>query len=88
MKTVDVKEVQANFEYWLDRVVMGEEITITQDDVPIAKLVACQEDAGVREPGCWAGRVHIADDFDELPEDIARAFEGEGEDLFPSGGVE
>jgi hypothetical protein len=24
--------------------------------------------------GAWRGRVHIADDFDELPEDIAVAF--------------
>lgn len=27
-----------------------------------------------REGGWWRGRVHIAPDFDELPEDIARAF--------------
>jgi hypothetical protein len=27
-----------------------------------------------RQGGQWKGKVRIADDFDELPEDIARAF--------------
>jgi hypothetical protein len=27
-----------------------------------------------RQGGQWKGRVRIAEDFDELPEDIARAF--------------
>jgi hypothetical protein len=29
---------------------------------------------GPRRGGFWRGQVHIAPDFDELPEDIARAF--------------
>jgi len=29
---------------------------------------------GSRRGGFWRGQVHIAPDFDELPEDIARAF--------------
>ncbi len=88
MKTVDENEVQANFDYWIDRVAMGEAITISREGVPIAKLVAYQECVEAREPGCWAGRVQIAEDFDELPEHIARAFNGEGEGLFPSGSIE
>lgn len=77
MNAIDVNEVQANFDYWLDRVVMGEDITITREGTPVAKLMAYQESAEPRKPGYWAGRVRIADDFDELPEDIARAFNGE-----------
>lgn len=30
-----------------------------------------------RRPGSWAGRVRIHPDFDELPADVAAAFEGE-----------
>lgn len=88
MRTVDVKNLQAKFDYWLDRVTMGEEITITREGSPLAKLVRHHDGAEARKPGCWAGQVHMAEDFDELPEDIARAFNGEGDDLFPSGRVE
>jgi len=35
------------------------------------KVVA---DERPREGGQWKGKVHIADDFDELPDDIASAF--------------
>jgi hypothetical protein len=30
-----------------------------------------------RTGGAWRGRVKMADDFDELPEEIAAAFRGE-----------
>ena len=77
MKTVDVNEVQTNFSYWLDCAVRGEEIAVTREGTMVVKLVGCQELSGARVPGYWAGQVQMADDFDELPEDIARAFEGE-----------
>ncbi|ADB75346.1 hypothetical protein [Geodermatophilus obscurus] len=30
-----------------------------------------------RTPGAWRGRVAIADDFDETPEDLIAAFHGD-----------
>lgn len=47
---------------------------IQHNGKPVVRLVPVVEEprslASVR--GVWRGRVHIADDFDELPEDIAR----------------
>jgi hypothetical protein len=45
----------------------------------MAKLVAYEKPKVPRLLGGWEGRVWIADDFDELPEDIAAAFRGEGD---------
>ena len=44
---------------------------------PIARLVAYRQPDEPRRPGLWAGQVWMADDFDETPEDLVAAFEGE-----------
>ena len=44
---------------------------------PLAiEVVARTLPSGRREPGLWRGKVTIHDDFDQLPEEIARAFRG------------
>ena len=41
--------------------------------------MAIRASHGHREPGGLRGRVHLADDFDApLPEEVARAFGGDG----------
>ncbi len=44
---------------------------------PLARLVPYREVLEPRVPGGWEGRVRIADDFDELPDEVAAAFRGE-----------
>lgn len=53
----------------------GEEIVLRRGRKPVVRLVAIQPEDAVpkRKPGRMRGRVHMADDFDEWPEDIARA---------------
>jgi len=41
---------------------------------PVAKLVRYERSGEPRRPGALRGKIKIADDFDELPEDIAEAF--------------
>jgi hypothetical protein len=40
----------------------------------VAKLVRYERRQEDRRPGVLKGKIKIAKDFDELPEDIARAF--------------
>jgi antitoxin (DNA-binding transcriptional repressor) of toxin-antitoxin stability system len=52
---------------------------IARAGTPVARLVPYQP-AGEprrRQLGAWRGRVWVADDFDELPDDVAAAFRGE-----------
>lgn len=43
---------------------------------PVAKIVRYDEPPRglLSLKGVWKGQVHIPDDFDELPEDLQRAF--------------
>jgi prevent-host-death family protein len=77
MKTVNIHEAKTHLSRLLQQAAAGEEIIIAKAGKPMAMLIACPVESAPREPGFWAGRVHIADDFDELPEDIAAAFRGE-----------
>lgn len=41
------------------------------------EVVFCRERSDPQQPrqgGMWMGQVHVADDFDELPDGIAEAF--------------
>ena len=77
MRTVNIYEAKTHLSRLLEQVANGEEIVIARAGRPLAKLVAYREDASPREPGYWRGRVHIAEDFDTLPDAIAAAFRGE-----------
>ena len=45
----------------------------------MVKLVPYEQNLEPRHGGQWRGKVWMADDFDELPEDIAAAFRCECE---------
>ncbi len=76
-RTVNVYEAKAKLSSLLAEVETGGEIVIARAGRPIARLVKIGAAAGRRQPGAWRGRIHIHDDFDELPRDVARAFTGE-----------
>ena len=54
----------------------GEEIVIRRHNVPVAKLVPYRAPTAPRSLGGW-GHVVLAEDFDELPDDLAAAFAGD-----------
>lgn len=77
MDVVNVYEAKTHLSRLLDRVESGEEIIIGRNGRPVARLVPHRGRAAPREPGAWRGKVRIADDFDELPDELAAAFRGE-----------
>lgn len=72
---VNVHDAKTNLSRLLERVVAGEEIIIGRSGRPVARLVPYVADRTPRSPGRWAGRVVIADDFDETPPAVVDAFE-------------
>ncbi len=53
----------------------GEEIIIARNGKPVARLVpVISANSLAAVYGALRDRVHIAEDFDELPDDIAEAF--------------
>lgn len=78
-KLVNVHDAKTHLSRLLERVAGGDEVVIAKAGRPVAKLVPYAGQVGPRTPGGWEGRVRIAPDFDELPEEIAGAFRGESE---------
>ena len=77
MKTVNVYEAKIHLSQLLDLAASREEVVIARAGRPMAKLILYQVKQQSRKPGSWKGKVKIAKDFDELPEDLSRVFRGE-----------
>jgi prevent-host-death family protein len=67
-------EAKSTLSKLVERVEGGEEIVITRRGEPAARLVPERQGRGFAAlAGAWRGRVRIADDFDELPDDLAES---------------
>lgn len=72
---VNMHEAKTQLSRLVARVEAGEEIAISRAGKPVARLLPLSDAAPVRRvPGALKGRFVIAEDFDELPDDIAEAF--------------
>jgi prevent-host-death family protein len=77
MKAVNTHEAKTHLSRLLRRVAAGEEITIANRGVPVARLVPVPMEKPVRKLGIYGDTIKIADDFDApLPSEILDAFEG------------
>jgi len=74
---VNVHEAKTHLSRLLAEVEAGGEVVIGRYGRPVARLVPYRRATTAREPGSWRGRVSIAEDFDELPGEVAAAFRGE-----------
>ncbi len=74
---MNVHEAKTHFSRLLRRVAAGEEITVANRGVPVARLVPVHGKRGGRKLGMLRGKFVVPDDFDApLPEGILEAFEG------------
>lgn len=74
MQIANIHEAKSQLSKLVERALEGEEIIIARAGKPVVRLVAVRQGDAPRQGGQWKGKVRIAEDFDELPEDIARAF--------------
>ncbi|MBI9083870.1 MAG: type II toxin-antitoxin system prevent-host-death family antitoxin [Desulfobacterales bacterium] len=74
MQITNISEAKAQLSALIEKVLVGEEVIIGKAGKPVARLVRYREDLRPRTPGALKGKIRIADDFDELPPDVAAAF--------------
>ena len=74
MHITNISEAKAQLSALIKKVLAGEEIIIGKSGKPVARLIRYERSEEPRRPGALKGKIKIADDFDELPEDMARAF--------------
>jgi prevent-host-death family protein len=65
-----VAEAKARFSELVRKALLGEEVIIARDNRPLLKLVPLRPPKGSRKPGSAKGRVWMAPDFDDTPEDF------------------
>jgi prevent-host-death family protein len=72
MARIGMHEAKTQLSKLVERAEAGEEIVITRHGQPAARLVPERQGAGFASlAGAWRGQVRIAEDFDELPDDLA-----------------
>lgn len=62
---MDVYEAQTRLLELLGAVTAGEEVTLTKENLPIARLVPIRSDTTPRIAGLHSGAISISEDFDE-----------------------
>ncbi|MFI6863159.1 type II toxin-antitoxin system Phd/YefM family antitoxin [Streptomyces sp. NPDC050421] len=70
----NVHEAKTHLSRILEHVATGEEVIISKAGEPVAKVVPLRTHVKRTGRGSLKGRIRIADDFDELPDDMADAF--------------
>ena len=79
MRHVNIHDAKTQLSRLLEEVEAGERVVIARAGRPIAVLSPYKAATRPRRLGLFAGQATVHSDFDELPADIARAFEGESE---------
>ncbi|MBD2356064.1 type II toxin-antitoxin system Phd/YefM family antitoxin [Tolypothrix sp. FACHB-123] len=74
--TVNAAEATTKFAELLSQVLLGEEVVIAEQGIPLARLVPIANTSSPRIPGLDKGKVFMTPDFNEpLPEEILSDFE-------------
>lgn len=77
MVKVNMHEAKSQLSKLVDAAQNGEEVVVARAGRPVARIVPFAEVSSPVRIGLFAGeRFKMAEDFDELPDDIAAAFEG------------
>jgi prevent-host-death family protein len=71
MTEFNIHVAKANLSDLIRRALRGEEVVIARRNVPLVRLVSAKRPAEKRSLGWAEGRIEIADDFDEIPADLA-----------------
>lgn len=69
-------QAKTNLSRLVEHARRGDEVIVERSGHPVAKIVRYDEPSGWASlEGVWKGKVTLADDFDELPDDLADAFD-------------
>lgn len=78
MEQINIHKAKTHLSRLIEKVLNGEEVVIAKYGKPLVKLepyIPVDE----RKPGGWKGKVEISPEFDDLPPEIEKAFEGESD---------
>jgi len=74
MMITNISKAKAQLSALIEKVLAGQEVVIGKAGKPVAKLVPYKRSQVPRRPGALRGKIKIGEGFDDLPQDIAKAF--------------
>lgn len=82
MQITNISDAKSSLSKLIEQVLQGQEVIIGKAGKPVAKLVPYDADTSPRKlgAGTWRGKIWVADDFDDLSDEMAALFAGEIED--------
>lgn len=82
MLITNISEAKANLSKLIEQVLKGEEVIIGKAGKPMVKLVLYTQHTTPRQLGAghWKGKIWMADDFDDLPDEVLDFFTGDVDD--------
>ena len=82
MSTTNVAEAKAKLSKLIEDALDGEEVVISKHGKPLVKLVPVDVDTSPRDLSVRTieGDLWMAPDFDDLPEEVLRQFDGESDE--------
>ena len=76
MQIVNIHQAKTQLSRLIEDVLAGKEVIIARAGKPVVKLEPIHGKLKKRVGGQWKGEMMIADDFDQLPEYLLKAFTG------------
>jgi len=70
MEMVNIHKAKSTLSALIARVLKGERIVIAKNGKPVVTLEKIKKEKGKRVGGQFKGKIWIAEDFDETPEDF------------------
>jgi antitoxin (DNA-binding transcriptional repressor) of toxin-antitoxin stability system len=67
---VNMHDAKSSLSRLVKRAVAGEEIVIAKNGKPLVRLTRLLTPDSTSLLGAFAGKIHLADDFDETPEEF------------------
>lgn len=67
---VNIHEAKSQLSKLIEEAESGEEVIVARAGKPVVRLTPLSGRPERRTPGAWAGKIWIADDFDDTPEEI------------------
>ncbi len=73
--SVNIHEAKTNLSALIEKVCKGESVIIAKAGKPMVRMIPYVNDETPRKPGKYKGKIKIAPDFDQTPDEIIDAFE-------------
>jgi prevent-host-death family protein len=77
MKVSNIHEAKTHLSDLIQRAYEGEEIIICKAGKPMVKLIKFNPTDQPRLPGYWKNQIKIAEDFDDLPDNMIKYYREE-----------